>query len=276
VPIGPGAVLVERGARTDRPAAVDPKAFFEPGRTDWTLEEERYAYGDDWRIAQSAVVTNEKLAAGKNWTHDQLDLAAVVFTGAQTNKDVLELSATVYRDPPVEVTLVDEAGEPVSGARVERQLKRYDGDELPAKFLVHGLHPQRAELLVFHHEKRRLIGTLSNTWTGDPVRVVMRPAATLFGRFVDKSGEPNFDFGVRLLGEGVTPDTFVAGRMRQTTEKPGERPGEFRLTVPPGVNLRGEFVRKMDWLARPSVGTAFGPLAPKPGETVDLGDLAVP
>ena len=63
VPIGPGAVLVKRGKKTDRPAAVNPKAFFEPGRTDWTPEEERYAYGDAWHIAMPGVSTTDRLPA---------------------------------------------------------------------------------------------------------------------------------------------------------------------------------------------------------------------
>ncbi|MGH7137962.1 MAG: hypothetical protein ACREHD_19610 [Pirellulales bacterium] len=49
------------------------------------------------------------------------------------------------------------------------------------------------------------------------------------------------------------------------------------MVVPPEVELRGDFVRKTaDWLTRPTIGTAFGPLIPKPGEIVDLGDIVVP
>ena len=274
VPSGPGAVLVKRGARTDRPAAVHPKEFFEPGRTDWTAEEERFAYGDAWRIARPAIMD------GGNWTSpiiDQLELAAVAFTNAKVNDGVLELTATVHSDPPVEVTLVDDAGRLVPGAQVKRQLERFNAKDLPETFAVYGLHPDRAEFLVFTHEQRGLIGTLSTTWTGEPVRVVMRPAATLIGRFTDHSGQPNFDFRIRVLGEGVMPDTYVAGRVYDLSDVPGKGKGEFRLVVPPGVPLRGEFVRKsLDWQTRPSAGHAFGPLTPEPGETLDLGDLTVP
>ena len=274
VPRGPGAVLVQRRARTDRPVAVHPKEFFEPGRTDWTLEEERFAYGDAWRIARPAVMD------GGNWTShiiDQLDVAAVAFTNANVDDGVLELTATVHSDPPVEVTLVDDAGGLVPGADVKRQLERYNSKDLPETFPVYGLHPDRAEFLVFTHEQRGLIGTLSTTWTSDSVRVVMRPAATLIGRITDGAGEPNFDFRIRVLGEGVMPDTYVAGRVFRPSDTPGQRKGEFRLVVPPDAELRGEFVRKTpDWQTRPSAGMAFGPLTPAPGETMDLGNLTVP
>jgi hypothetical protein len=275
VPMGPGAVLVKR-KKADRPVAVDPKAFFAPGRKDWTPEEMRFAYGDAWRIAHPAVITTEALGVSPNWTTDQLELAAVVFTNAKSNDRALELTATVHSDPPVEVTLVDEAGKPVKGARVERQLKRYDEKGLPASFSVHGLHPERAEMLIFTHDTRGLIGVLSTTWTSEPVRVVVQPSATVIGRIVNAKGEPDHDFGIRVFCNVVMPDTVVAGRMFNTTKKPGERTGEFRLTVPPGVEVRGEWVRKgLDQLTRPSAGAAFGPLVPKSGET-QLGDLSAP
>jgi hypothetical protein len=277
VPQGPGAVLVERGARTDRPVAVDPKAFFEPGRSDWTLEEERYAYGDGWRIVQPGVIVTDQLAPNANREYEQLKLAAAVFTDARREDGVLELSATVYTDPPVEVSLVDEAGRPVQNARVERQMTQYNADGLPATFFVHGLHPDRAEFLVFHHDDSGLIGTWSATLTDEPVRIVMRPASTLLGRFVDDAGELDDDFGMRIFGDEIMPGTFVAGRVYNTTEVPGERNGEFRLNVPPGVEVWGELVRKgYDSTTRPAVGTAFGPLIPQPGETIDLGDITVP
>jgi hypothetical protein len=265
VAIGPGAVLAKRRAKSDRPAAVNPKEYFAPGRTDWTLEEQRYAYGDAWRIAEPAVVTTEALSVGHNPTTDQLELAAVVFTNAQASDGVLELTATVYSDPPVEVTLVDEAGQPVSGARVERQLDRYNEEDLPATFPVHGLHPDRAEFLQFTHDERGLIGTLSGAWSTEPARVIMQPAATLVGQITDAEGTSNANFWIRVSGKGVMPETIVGGT------------GEFRLVLPPGLEVHGEFVRRLaDYLTRPSAGAAFGPLIPKPGETIQLGDLIVP
>ena len=267
VPIGPGAVLVKRGKKTDRPTAVNPKAFFEPGRTDWTPEEERYAYGDAWRIAMPGVSITDALAANGNPLEDQLGLAAAVFTKASKDQGVLELTAVVDSDPPVEFTLVDLAGKPVDNVRVNRLAGQYNADKLPSSIQVYGLHPQRAEPLQFFQDQRELIATVTAKWTAEPVRVVLQPAATLTGRFVDQAGQPKFDFGIRILGPAVMPDTFVAGRRLWVTDKPGEHLGEFRLVVTPGFDLRGEFVRNtfnsLEWLTRPAIGPAFGPVIPK-------------
>ena len=98
----------------------------------------------------------------------------------------------------------------------------------------------------------------------------MRPAATLIGRFTNGAGELNFDFGMRVFGAGVMPETFVAGRRFHTTDKPGERKGEFRLVIPPDVAVRGEFVRKTsDRATRPvsrySVQCGDSPIRPDSG-----------
>jgi hypothetical protein len=279
VPAGPAAVLVERH-KSDRPLAVNPKAIFAPDRADWTLEEERYAYGDSWRIAGAGVSTTDNLAPNGNPLYEQLDLSAAVFTNARPENmksGVLELSAIIRSDPPVEFTLVDEAGQPVENARLVRQLARYKAEGLPAEFAVQGLHPERAEFLMFRQDERGLIAKLTTTWKEGRIKVTMRPAATLLGRFVDRSGALDFNFGARIVSSGVMPETYIAGRMFDITARPGEGRGEFRLIVPPGVEVRGDIVRKShDWNTRPTIRTAFGPLTPKPGEIIDLGDLTVP
>ena len=75
------------------------------------------------------MITTDALAVTINPTASQLDLAAVVFTKARAEDGVLELSATVESDPPVEVTLVDQAGQPVTGASIARQMERYDAGD---------------------------------------------------------------------------------------------------------------------------------------------------
>ena len=179
----------------------------------------------------------------RNPLQDQLELAAAVFTKARKDLGVLELTAVVDSDPPVEFTLVDLAGKPVDTVQVHRLANQDNADKLPSSISVYGLHPERAEPLQFFQDQRELIATVSAKWSAEPVRVVLRPTATLTGRFVDKAGQPSFDFGIRILGPVVMPDTFVAGRRLNITDKPGERSGEFRQVLTPGFDVRGEFVR---------------------------------
>ena len=277
VPTGPGAVVALRGFKSDRPVAVDPKAFFSPGRTDWTLEEQQYAYGNAWQIARPGVSTTLQLLVQGYNTLDQLDLAAVAFADARPQDGPLELSATVHQDHPPEVTLVDEAGAPVTGAKLRRQLDRYDGELATATFPLPGLHPERAEFFTFTHEQRGLIGVLKTTLTAGPLRVVMRPAVTITGRFVTADGKPSNDFGMSVRGGGVPPDTFVIAPIWKSPDSRDDWQGRFSLTVAPGFEYTGDFVRKVPyWRTRTTVGLAFGPLTPTAGATVDLRDVVVP
>ncbi|MEZ6066120.1 MAG: carboxypeptidase-like regulatory domain-containing protein [Planctomycetaceae bacterium] len=275
VPTGPGAVLVKRNRR-DRPVLVDSKGFFEPGRTDWTLEEARYAYGTEWTIVQPAVSETDTLTPNFNAEHSQLELAAIVLTNAAPTDGVLELLAVVIQDEPRQATLVDEAGEPVVGAAVTRQFREERDRDLPATFPLHGLHPQRAEFLTFVHSERRLVGFAEAKMSTEPLSVVLRPVATIKGRIVDKSGAATSDFGIMVSG-AVAPDTMFANRVFGGTN--AER-GRFEFQVPPGQIYSGELVRRVDfgfsYLTRPTIGHAFGPVTPAAGEVLDLGDISPP
>ena len=261
-------------SRRDRPAMVDPKEFFEPGRTDWTTAETRYAYGDQWQITQPGVITTSGLAPNRNSEFSQLDMAAVVLTKPpQRRVEVLQLSATVYQDDPPQFTLVDEVGEPVVGARILRQLTKYNESKLPATFPIHGLHPKRAEFLKFIHAERELIGSVHATLTNKPVQIVMKPRAILRGRIVDGQGNPNYDFGIHVSG-AVPPRTYLGNYVRKTDQVPK---GTFAIWVTPGETYSGAFMRKTfsSWYPRPTFGQAFQPVTPKPGEIIDFGDVAV-
>jgi hypothetical protein len=69
-----------------QPASVDPKAFFAPGRTDWTDLERRTDYG-----------TSEALVSGGGRVM-QHDYAAIVLVDPPEDSNPLELSATVMKD----------------------------------------------------------------------------------------------------------------------------------------------------------------------------------
>ncbi|TWT80325.1 hypothetical protein CA13_17380 [Planctomycetes bacterium CA13] len=274
IPNGPGAVIVKRGSRRDRPAMVNPKEFFEPGRTDWTAEEARYAYGDHWQITQPGIITTPRLSPAKNQKISQLNMAAVVLTRGGSPEETLELSATIHKDDPPNVTLVDESGHPVAGARVHRQLTKYNEKELPATFALHGLHHERSEFFQFHHDELGLIGSLQTTLTDKPLTVVMKPAATLRGRIIGRNGETSRDFGI-LVDGAVAPHTFLGNYIRNTDQV---KKGTFALRVTPGETYSGQWMRKTynSYYPRPLLGEAFAPITPKPGEIVDLGDLVTP
>ena len=274
VPNGPGAVFVKRANRRDRPASVDPKEFFEPGRKDWTAAEARFAYGDRWQITQPGVITTDGLAPYRNRKFSQLDMAAIVLTkGANKDKQPLELTATVHKDTAPEIELVDTSGKPVKGARIRRLLTKYNDKDLPAKFNLYGLHPSRAEFIQFYHDERKLIGTLDAILIDKPLQIVMKPQATLRGSIVDAQGNPTRDFTVQIKG-AVAPQTFVSNHRRKTETVPK---GTFSITVAPDEVYSGHFMRLIhnSLYPRPLLGKAFGPVTPRPGETLDLGDLQV-
>lgn len=273
VPVGPGAVIVSRNRR-DRPASVDPKAFFQPGRTDWTAAEARYAYGDQWQVTGPGIVQTSALSPSNNAQYSQLEMAGIVFTNGTSKSKALQLEATVITDEPPSVTLVDEAGKPINGVRVKRQLTKYNDKNLPATFPLYGLHPDRAEFIQFHHDERRLIGFLRATLTDEPLQVVMKPAALLTGRIVNKQGEATKEFGA--LVEGAVPPHTYLGNFIRNTDRASK--GRFGMYVPPNESYSGKLMRKtfFSWYPRPIIGEAFGPVTPKPGETVDLGDIVAP
>ena len=84
---GPGAVLVRMPPRASfRPASVDPKTFFAPGRTDWTDLQRKTSFG-----------TSEALLSGEGQII-QHDYAAIVLVNPSEDSKPLELSATVLKD----------------------------------------------------------------------------------------------------------------------------------------------------------------------------------
>ena len=81
---GPGAVLVKVPGGNYRPARVDPKAFFAPGRTDWSPQERITAYGDENHLSSSEVLINQR------------EYAAIVLLNPSPHSALLELTATLY------------------------------------------------------------------------------------------------------------------------------------------------------------------------------------
>jgi beta-lactamase regulating signal transducer with metallopeptidase domain len=259
---GPGAVLVKTPGRSYRPAHVDPKAFFAPGRTEWTAQEQISTYG-----------THNTLQIGGEWT-DQHDYAAIVLVNPARNAAPLELSATVVDDKPRRISLIDPDGKPVVGAQSEG-LTWFPWSASPtlraASFPVTKLHPDRARRITFVQEERQLIGFLMARGDGEtPYTVRMQPWGTVTGQLVDETGSLSDVAFLSLRGDGgfdPNPDPEVGEYAHVEIDKTGR----FRVDhLIPGQRYRAEVYRGTAKLA----GMAFENLVVRPGEVRDLGAIS--
>jgi hypothetical protein len=272
---GPGAVTVTTPSEAGFGSAhVDPKAFFAPGKTDWTNQEQISTYG-----------THDTLIIGYGgaW-RDQHDFTSIVLVNPQTGSKPLELAATILRDRPRQVTILDPAGQPVVGARTVG-LTAFPWDREPplraATIPITKLHPTRSRRITFFEEDRKLIGFLLARGDGDsPYTVNLQPQATVIGRIVDENGDPLPPRGARpgandsatALGtdrkfEIATHDDPSVGTISDCASD-GE--GRFRIErLVPGLRYRCDIYRDAGWYA----GVAFENLVLKPGEVRDLGDI---
>jgi RNA polymerase sigma factor (sigma-70 family) len=261
---GPGAVVVEMpNRRSYRPAHVDPKAFFAPGRTDWP-EHSFSLYG-----------THNTLAGIGCW-YDQHDYAAIVLVNPAKGSGPLELSATVVRDRPRRVSLVDPDGKPVVGAVAHLYEKRgpYSIEERlrAASFPLTGLQPDRDQRITFVKSDRRLIGVLKARGDGDtPYTVRMQPWGSVTGRFVDADGKPL----KTPLGNGEGPlvgnddpegSAFSINKV--------EADGRFRIDgLVPGQSY--SCVRIYRHVGTLLPATAFEKLVLGSGEVRNVGDIRI-
>jgi hypothetical protein len=286
---GPGAVLV----RTPRgsgyhPACVNPKAFFAPGRTNWTADEQIIAYGTQDTLTTSWGRYLQTTYRGP--TLNQRDYTAIVLVNPPANSGPLQLSATVVRDRPRRVSLVDPDGKPVVGAQIQEYIQwtaftpgtlkpaftRYQTLHTTlraASFPLTGLHPDRARRITFIKEDRQLIGFLTARGDGEaPYTVRMQPWATVTGRIVDGNGKP-LPIGrpggawqnppsvsiTDVQGEDEAVDrTDDGGRFRIGRLLPGRRYG---VKIYQGLGIPAE--------------TGIENLVLRAGEVRDLGDVRI-
>ncbi|MBS0261064.1 MAG: carboxypeptidase regulatory-like domain-containing protein [Planctomycetes bacterium] len=95
---GPGAVLVKLPQGTNyRPARVDPKAFFAPGRTRWNAEEQKSEYGTLHELVVSEGIYRDTYYRGDRIA--QKDYAAIVLVNPPQDSGPLDLSANVMLNP---------------------------------------------------------------------------------------------------------------------------------------------------------------------------------
>ncbi len=272
---GPGAVLVKTRRGFDyRPAHVDPKAFFAPGKTKWTQQEQVSDYG-----------TQDSLSIHAGWGAYQFEYAAIVLVNPPVGSGPLELSATVARDRPRRVSLIDPEGRPVVGAEPHGLCPWYDGPPLrAATFEIAKLHPDRIRRMTFFKTDRKLVGFLLVRGLGDgdvPYTVRMQPWGTLTGRLVDEKGNalppPPPEFRQQMPAT-LEVGTFTwYGSVTNGDPNVGEHPvgetdasGRFHLDgLVPGQRYSAKVFRGFGRFA----GIAFENVVLKSGENRDLGDI---
>jgi hypothetical protein len=256
---GPGAVLVKTPPQAGyRPAHVDPKAFFAPGRTNWTPQEQNSAYG-----------TQDTLSVPGEWI-DQHDYAAIVLVNPPPNSGPLDLSATLVHDRPRRVSLIDPEGKPVVGAQTEG-MTFFPWDAEPAlriaTFSLRGLSPDRVQRITFFKEDRRLIGFLMARGDGDaPYTVRMQPWGTVIGRISDAHGKPQkADLSMGTWALETNSDPAVGVHFDAATDAQGR----FRIDkLVPGQRYSATI-----WGNFKNLGTAFDNLVVRAGEVRDLGEI---
>ena len=270
---GPGAVVVKTPGRSDyRPAHVDPKAFFAPGRTEWTNQELITAYG-----------THDTLIIGNVWD-DQHEYAAIVLVNPPQDSKPLELKAIVARDRPRQVTILDPEGKPVVGVQTRGLTPQPWDNEPPlraATVPITKLHPTRSRRITYLKKDRKLIGFLLARGDGEaPYTVRLQPWATVSGRIVDENGDPLEEKQVlpgrnpAAVGLAPNPKLVIATRddpLAGTFPDSGtDGKGRFRIDqLVPGLRYQCDMYRDGGEFC----GVAFENLVLKPGETRDLGDI---
>ncbi len=255
---GPGAITVKMPNHLNwRPAFADPKAFFEPETTNWLGAKERY-YGTKGMLH----------LYGTNL--EQTKYNAIVLVDPPKSSDPLELTATIYRTRPRQVTLLDPDGRPVTDvdALIKSSALTHKETHRAATFPLLRLHPDRVTQITFRQDDRQLVALLLARGDDDsPITVKMEPWGTVTGRVLDSDGKPigKQRVIVRATDEGVDRyhfgDSNAAGRFEATGLIPG-------LTY----RIQGK-VNKPGFVAID--GGVLPPLTLKPGESLDLGDVRV-
>jgi hypothetical protein len=261
---GPGALLVTTPGRSDfRAAYVDPKAFFAPGRTKWTPQEWISSYGskDTLMICGGQALQDE--------------YAAIVLVNPPLDSGPLELSATLVKDRPRRVSLVDPDGKPVVGVQPHGiTLHPYDSEPglRAASFPLTKLHPDRVRRITFIKEDRQLIASLLARGDAEaPYTVRMQPWSGVTARIVDDNGYPIVAASVHLYGKtpeanADSEDGWPAGGGETDAS------GRFRVDkLIPGQAYRADVYR--DRVSGKMIGTAFENLVLRAGEVRDLGDI---
>jgi hypothetical protein len=264
---GPGVVVAKPPLKAGyRPAHVDPKAFFAPGKSDWKPEDENALYGNHTMIC----ITHMGGPGGMN----QSEFAAIVLVNPSANSGPLNLAATVVRDRPRQLTVVDPEGKPVIGVRTQRDPYNMGAPLRSATFPLVGLHPDRLEPILFVHDSRKLVGFLMARGDGDtPYTVRLEPWGTITGRLLDERGQPLAGAHFACYCERAFPpaDDPWHGQIRIYPQS-SQTDEHGRFTVEPVVPGLGCTV-VVNRIGMPAGQIAFKDVKVVSGRTRDLGDI---
>jgi hypothetical protein len=200
---------------------------------------------------------------------------ALINPGAKD--DPVQLNLRLDPGQTVSGKVVGPDGQAVAGAKAagvqatnEHKPTTFRGDT----FTAYALAPDRTREIFFLHEQKKLAGTIT-VRTGDKESVVkLQPWAAIAGRVLNPDGTPatNADIHFQLI-DGLAhelirqilyPDKHRGART--------DKEGRFRL--------EGMFPSLEVHVFANTPGFRFGmgsqPVIPKPGETVDVGDIKLP
>jgi RNA polymerase sigma factor (sigma-70 family) len=249
---GPGviAVMVLRDRRDlYLPACIGPRELFKAFKVG---TEERSPFGtrDILLLPQDSMAGWHMLA--------QNDFQAIVPVNPEKDEKVIERDLILERATRLTGSVVGPDGKPVAGARIAGLKEGQDWESVDgADFTMLAPNPLRPRPLVVEHPEKKLVGTLVVTGTEKgPLQVRLEAWAVVTGRLVI-DGVPPAQSEIRFSG----PNNLDK---RAHTDKEGR----FRVEgLIPGA-------RYSAWVSTGG-GLAVKDLTLRPGETKDLGTVAV-
>jgi beta-lactamase regulating signal transducer with metallopeptidase domain len=167
-------------------------------------------------------------------------------------------------------TVMDAEGQPLAGAMFFGMGEASGWQELPeATFKVHNVQAGKPRRLQFHHNGRRLAGTLHLTGDeSEPFSVRLVPWGAVTGRVLDKNGEPAADVTLNnsfRAAEGeqrnILPQLATKADAEGRFKIEGLSPGaSYGISATDGNRYLGEVIDNFQVAS---------------GETKDLGDLTI-
>ena len=253
---GPGAILI-KASQKFRPARVDAQAFFADSVGDMEIKD----FGTTDTL--NCVIRQYRDTWWRSGTIFQNGYDGIVLLNPAPDSKSLELVATLVRDRPRQISLIDSEGKPVVGAKMKST-----GRENPlhtSTFPLGRLHPDRKTNVIFLQEERKLIALLETDGKSDePITVRMEPWATATARMLDEKGQPSDSLALVLNSFSRFP----------TYSQQVDLLANVKIEkLVPGIRYDGQVYRS-PW-GNQRTKAAIRNLVFKPGENRNLGDIRI-